>query len=81
MSSATVTKSQVTQKMLSAASVPTLSQMNINKYSAPISEKSGDGDEGENEDIDESREEHTTISNINSMDPVQWSNVKRDITD
>ena len=52
-------------------------KQNNNKYSAPISEEGNeDVDEAEVDDVHESR-----ISNINSMDPVQWSNVKRDIVD
>lgn len=50
-------------------------------YSAPISEMDNEGEEAEaeEEDVPEDEQEPSRISNINSMDPVQWSNVKRDI--
>ena len=51
----------------------------MNQFSAPISEENYSADEGEI-GMDE-QEQKSTISNINSMDPVQWSNVKRDIVE
>ena len=48
-------------------------------HSAPISEV---GNEAEEAEIDEGEDEQkSTISNINSMDPVQWSALKRNIAD
>ena len=78
---ATLSKSQVTQKVTSSTSVPDLGKMKQNKYSTPISELDDEGDEGEmmHEDVPDDDQEQSRISNINSMDPVQWSNVKRDI--
>ena len=66
--SSVVSKSQITQKIASAASVPTLSKVKMNKFSAPISEEGHSEDDGEI--AIEENEQKSTISNINSMDPV-----------
>ena len=71
----------MTQKLPSTASAQDLSKMKFNKHSTPISEMDDEGGEndGDVEDVPDDDHEQSRISNINSMDPVQWSNVKRDI--
>ena len=71
---ATVTKSQVTQKLPSTASAQDFSKMKTGRkdddYSAPISEMDNEGDEAEVDDEPDDMQEQSRISNINSMDPV-----------
>jgi len=47
-------------------------------FSEPISEEGHDSEDAE---IDDDEQDQSRISNINSMGPAQWSNVKREIRD